>query len=339
MLQKLTKEKRFLQFTKKFYSQQPKVLITGALGQIGTELVSKMRQKYGVNNVIASDVKMPPIKIQNEGPFEFCDVNDETRLEGIVKREKITWILHLAAFLSAAAETHLSASLKLNSTGLHSVLDVAEKYNLRVYVPSSIAALPPTEDTPNIAIQRPRGIYGIGKVYAELLGEYYCYKRNVDFRSIRYPGIISYLTEPGGGTTDYAVDIFYSALKGETYKCYLKPDSRLPMMYMEDCIDATIRLLEAPTDSLNYRTYNISAYSFTPVELTKAIQKHLPDFKISYEIDPVRQFFADTWPKSMNDDDARKDWKHAPNYTLDAMVQDMLEKLSIKLNLKNKFNQ
>lgn len=240
-------------------------------------------------------------------------------------------MIHNAAFLSASAEKNPKAALKLNTTALHNVLSIAEQHKVKVLIPSSIAAFgpdTPLNNTPDFTIQRPRGIYGIGKVYVELLGEYYQQKRGVDFRSLRYPGIISWKTAPGGGTTDYAVDIFYSALRGQEYNCYLKPDTELPMMYMPDCIKATIDLLLAKPEDLKHRTYNVTSFSITPKLLHQAIQKYLPKFTINYKnIDPLRQGFADSWPKSLDDSHARRDWKWKESYALDAMVKDMLENL------------
>lgn len=265
-------------------------------------------------------------------------MNNESSLEAVVKNEKVTWLIHLSAFLSATSEKNVKAALNLNTNGLHNVLAVSEKYNLRVFVPSSIAAFGP--DTPlakvgDFTIQRPRGIYGIGKVYAELLGEYYEQKRNVDFRCLRYPGVISWQTLPGGGTTDYSVDMFHSALKGLVYECYLKPDSLLPMQYMPDTIKATMQFLEADAKSLQHRTYNVTSFSITPEILYGAIKKYIPGFKITYKVDPLRQFFADTWPKVFDDSHARRDWNWKEDYNLDAMVRDMLENLSVKLCVKN----
>jgi threonine 3-dehydrogenase len=270
--------------------------------------------------------------------FILGDSNDEDRLESIVKNEKITWLIHNAAFLSATSEIFPKQALKLNTQGLHNVMSIAEQYKLKVFVPSSIAAFGPDTPlvkTPDFTVQRPRGIYGIGKVYAELLGEYYFQKRGVDFRTLRYPGIISWKTLPGGGTTDYAVDIFHAALKGKVYDCYLKPDTELPMMYMPDCIKATVDLLEADPARLTHRTYNVTSFSVTPKILHAAIQKVIPSFKIQYmNIDPLRQGFADSWPKSLDDSDARRDWKWKEAFGLDAMVKDMLDNLPKMLNNK-----
>lgn len=226
-------------------------------------------------------------------------MNDQDRLNSLVEREKITWMIHNAAFLSATAEKNLKAALKLNCDGLHNVLDTALHYKMRVLIPSSIAAFGPStplDNTPDLTIQRPTSVYGIGKLYVELLGEYYNLKKGnylhivcfimlgVDFRSLRYPGIISYKTLPGGGTTDYAVDIFYYALRGQSYQCYLDANENLPMMYMPDCIKSTVDLMEASNEKLKQRVYNVTAFSFTPAQITKAIQKYIPSFNVTYKI-------------------------------------------------------
>ncbi len=260
-------------------------------------------------------------------PKIIVDAVDPIRLNDIVKNEKIDWLIHNAAFLSAAAERHPNAALQLNTLGLHNVLNAALENNCRVMVPSSIAAFGPStplDNTPDFTIQRPISIYGIGKLYAELLGEYYTLKRGLDFRSLRYPGILSYKTLPGGGTTDYAVWMFLYALRGEHFECYIEKDTPLPMMYMPDCINATISLMEAPTESLKYRTYNVTAFSFTPEQLTNAIKKYVPSFSVSYKPDGLRSVLAKSWPNSLDDSGARRDWAWKEEYNLDAMVKDML---------------
>jgi threonine 3-dehydrogenase len=247
-----------------------------------------LRSKFGRDNVIASDVKVPDVEFLQKGPFVFMDATNGEALHQFVKREEITWIIHNAAFLSAVAERNLPAALKLNTEGLHNILECARQNKCKVLVPSSIAAFGPTtplDNTPNTTIQRPTGIYGIGKVYAEMLGEYYYNKLGVDFRSLRYPGIISWKTLPGGGTTDYSVEMFYYAIEGKPYECFLAPDakSRLPMMYMPDCIKATIGLLEAPDERLKNRVYNVTAFNITPKDLEIAIKKYIPDFQVTYK--------------------------------------------------------
>lgn len=257
-------------------------------------------------------------------PVDACD---GTRLEDIVKGERITWLIHNAAFLSATAERHVKAALQLNCEGLHNVLRVGHEQRCRVFVPSSIAAFgrsTPLDNTPDFTIQRPESIYGIGKMYAELLGEYYHTKRGLDFRSLRYPGIISYKTLPGGGTTDYAVDMFFYALRGEHYECYLTPDVYLPMMYMPDCIKATVDLMEASAEALQHRVFNVTSFSFTPSQLADTIRKYVPSFSVSYVPDNVRQPLAESWPNSLDDSHARQQWKWQEEYGLEEMVKDML---------------
>jgi threonine 3-dehydrogenase len=338
---------KVVHFTKNLISQQHKlfstrptrVLITGSLGQIGSELVDALRSKFGRDNVIASDVKVPDVEFLQKGPFVFMDATNGEALHQFVKREEITWIIHNAAFLSAVAERNLPAALKLNTEGLHNILECARQNKCKVLVPSSIAAFGPTtplDNTPNTTIQRPTGIYGIGKVYAEMLGEYYYNKLGVDFRSLRYPGIISWKTLPGGGTTDYSVEMFYYAIEGKPYECFLAPDakSRLPMMYMPDCIKATIGLLEAPDERLKNRVYNVTAFNITPKDLEIAIKKYIPDFQVTYKPDPLRQGFAESWPKSLDDSEARKDWDWKEDFDLDKMCVDMIENLSKVLKKK-----
>lgn len=324
---------------KKFYSsktENPKILVTGCLGQIGSELIPALREKYGKENVIATDVKLPQdLSFVKEGPFEFLNIGDKRGIERIVENYGINWIIHNAAFVSALAEKRYEEALEMNSVGLHYMMNAAKKYNCRIIVPSSIAAFGPTtplDNTPDFTIQRPNSVYGVGKVYAELLGEYYAFRHNVDFRSLRYPGIISYKTLPGGGTTDYAVDIFHSAIKGEKYKCFLSENVELPMMYMPDCILSTTKLLEADVKSLNgQRTYNVTSFSITPRQLYEAIKKYEPNFEIEYQVDPLRQSFAESWPNSLDDSNARKNWGWKQSFDLDDMVRDMLKNLRIQL--------
>lgn len=308
-----------------------RILITGCMGQIGVELSESLNLKYGKGSVVCTDVSTPTKEALDQfSPFYFCDVNDKERLQTIVNREQVTCIIHNAAFLSAAAEQNVPAAVKLNTIALFNVLDVAQKNHLRVFVPSSIAAFGPStplENTPDVTIQRPTTVYGIGKVYAELMGEYYATKHGLDFRSLRYPGILSYKTKPGGGTTDYAVHMFYYALQGEHYECYLKPDQALPMMYMPDCVRATIEfILDIDEKQLAHRTYNIAAYSFTPKQLEETIRKFVPSFTVSYRPD-FRQGIAESWPRALDDKDARKDWGWKEEYSLEATCRDMLKNL------------
>jgi len=311
-----------------------KVLVTGSLGQIGTELIPVLRKKYGQNNVIATDVRKAP---QDFAPFQYLDVLDANSLSRLVVEHRIDLLIHNTGILSAAGERNPKLAMDINVLGVQNALEVARQHNLKVFIPSSIAAFglsSPKVKTPDLTIMRPSTIYGVTKVYAELLGEYYFSKYGVDFRSIRYPGVISNKALPGGGTTDYAVEIFYEALKTGEYNCFLSADSELPMMYMPDCIKSTIDLIEAPAKDLQSRTYNVTAFSFTPAQLAKSIQKFIPKFTISYKPD-FRQAIADSWPKSLDDSGAKKDWKWKPDFDLDAMTKDMLIQLRAKLQSEN----
>jgi threonine 3-dehydrogenase len=309
-----------------------KVLITGCLGQIGIELGDSLKDLVGEQNVILSDVGTPKQHLlEKPTPFYFCDVVDYKRLQKLVEKHKVTTIIHNAAFLSATAEKNVDDACELNTIGLHNVLSIGAKHRLKVFVPSSIAAFGPTtplEFVPDVTIQRPTTVYGIGKVYAELMGEYYALKMGVDFRSLRYPGIISWKSPPGGGTTDYAVWMFYYALRNEPYECYLKPDQRLPMMYMPDCIKATIDFIFRVDQNklTKQRTYNVTSFSFTPRELENAIKKYIPNFTVTYNPD-FRQGIAESWPRVFDDSNARKDWGWHETYGLDAMVKDMIDNL------------
>ncbi|XP_065843081.1 L-threonine 3-dehydrogenase, mitochondrial-like isoform X2 [Oscarella lobularis] len=272
----------------------PRILITGGLGQLGTELAQCLRSKYGNDNVILSDNKEAESGTSGSGPFIRCDVTDFDYLDGVVKNEGIDWLVHFATLLSAIGEKKVDEAIRVNIGGFHNVLNLTRKYNLRLFCPSTIGAFGPSTpriDTPDLTIQRPNTIYGVSKVHVELLGEYYHQhpEYQVDFRCARFPGILSGNTLPGGGTTDYAVHIFYEAIKRGRYTCYLRPDTRLPMMYIDDCIRGTVEMLHAPSDQLKMRTYNMAAFSFTPDQLVKELQKYVPHLKVDYVIDPVRQ--------------------------------------------------
>ncbi len=309
-----------------------RILITGSLGQIGTELAPYLRKTHGKENVIATDIKKPNNYEEIE-PFYYVDVLDYNNLERIVIEHDIQWVVHNAAILSAVGEKNPQLALKINTEGVKNVLELARKHGLRVYSPSSIAAFGPStpkDYTPDITIMRPTTMYGITKVFLELLGEYYKLKFGVDFRSLRYPGIISSKALPGGGTTDYAVEIFYKAIEEKHYVSFLDKDTMLPMMYMPDCLKATSMLLEAPEEKLSQRVYNVTAFSFTPEQLAEEIRKHIPEFTIEYKPD-YRQEIAETWPRTINDEKARKDWGWEPDYTLERMVEDMLEAIRKKL--------
>lgn len=306
-----------------------KVLVIGAGGQIGSELVLELRKRFGVVNVIASDVKPDCPEILKDGQYKQLDVLQREQVWDFVKEEKVTEVYLLAALLSATAEKHPDFAWKLNMEGLFNILDLAkEKIIEKIFWPSSIAVFGPTtprENTPQKTVMEPSTVYGISKQAGERWCEYYFNNFDVDVRSIRYPGLISYTSLPGGGTTDYAVDIFYHAKKTNTYSCFLKEDTGLPMMYMKDAIRATIELMEAPAEQIKERSsYNLAGISFTPKTLSNEIKKHRPDFKISYAPD-FRQEIADTWPSSINDSDAKKDWGWQEKYQLKEMVEVMLE--------------
>ncbi|VDN06997.1 unnamed protein product [Thelazia callipaeda] len=256
-------------------------------------------------------------------PFYYLDILDQSAISQIVVNHNVDTIIHFSALLSAVGEANVPLALKVNIDGVQNILEVAKL----VFIPSSIGAFGPStplDYTPDICIQRPRTVYGVTKVYAELLGEYYSERFGVDFRSLRFPGIIS-ATKPGGGTTDYAIKIFYDALIDGKHTCYLRNDSRLPMMYDDDCIASIILFLTAPQSKLSHRTYNVTGYSFTPEEITAAIQKVIPKFQIEYEICPVRQKIADSWPKSLDDNCAKKDWGWQPMFDLGATVDIMFD--------------
>ncbi len=315
-----------------------RILVTGALGQIGTELVAALRVRYGAENVIASDVRVPPMEqLATAAPFEFVDVNNLDQVMEIVTRHKVDAIYHLAALLSAIAEAKPQVAWELNMGSVFKMLEVARKHGCALFVPSSIGAFgesTPKANTPQDTLQRPSTMYGVTKVAGELLCDYYYLRFGVDTRGVRFPGLISYLAPPGGGTTDYAVDIFYQALRYQHYTCFLRPDTRLDMMYMPDALDAAIKVMEADAGRLRHRNaFNVTGMNFTPEELAAAIRVHIPEFRIDYEIDPVRQAIADSWPESLDDSAARAEWDWSPRYDLAAMVEDMLRNLRPRLKL------
>jgi nucleoside-diphosphate-sugar epimerase len=307
-----------------------KILITGACGQLGSELTAELRRKHGAESVIASDIREPNAQL-GEGPFEHLDVMDAERLEAVVERHQITVIYHLAALLSASAEKNIDLAWKLNMDGLLNVLKLARDKKLeRIFWPSSIAVFGPDavkQDTPQNSSTNPTTVYGITKVAGEQWCAYFHRKFGVDVRSLRYPGLIGYKSLPGGGTTDYAVDIYHKALADETFICFLESDSALPMMYMADAVKATIDLMEASAEKISIRTsYNVAAISFTPEEIAHSIRKMIPDFKITYKPD-YRQDIASSWPDSIDDSAARTDWGWKHLYNLDLMTQDILQNL------------
>lgn len=306
-----------------------KILVIGSSGQIGTELVQALRDIYGVDAVIASDIKVT--EQAKEGPFEVIDIMNAKQLGEIVKRHQITEVYLLAALLSATAEKMPKLGWDLNMQGLFNVLDLAkEKLIQKIYWPSSIAVFGPNtpkDNTPQYTIMEPSTVYGISKQAGERWCEYYFNKYNVDVRSLRYPGLISWKSAPGGGTTDYAVHIFHQALKTGTYECFLSENSTLPMMYMPDAIKATIGIMQADPKKVKIRSsYNLAGYSFSPKDIALEIQKYVPGFKISYQPDS-RQQIADSWPKSIDASEAAAHWGWKPEYDLAATVKDMMENL------------
>nr|XP_020634479.1 L-threonine 3-dehydrogenase, mitochondrial-like [Pogona vitticeps]XP_020634481.1 L-threonine 3-dehydrogenase, mitochondrial-like [Pogona vitticeps] len=307
-------------------TDHPRVLITGGLGQLGVGLAKLLRKHFGKNNVILSDIRKPPDLDFYSGPFIYSDILDYKNLREIVVNNRITWLFHYSALLSAVGEANVPLARSVNITGLHNILDIAAEHGLRLFVPSTIGAFGPTSPrnpTPDLCVQRPRTIYGVSKVHAELMGEYYHYRYGLDFRCLRYPGIISADTQPGGGTTDYAVQIFHDAVKTGKFQCNLKPDTRLPMMYINDCLRATLEVMEAPAERLSMRTYNISAMSFTPEQLVQEVQKHVPELQVTYNVDAVRQAIADSWPMIFDDSNARQDWGWKHEYDLPELVNTM----------------
>lgn len=312
-----------------------KILVTGATGQIGSELVPALRDRYGSENVIAAGHSREPSKaFLHGGPYCSIDVRNRDALLSAVRKYKINTLYHLASILSAKAEENPGLAWDVNMKGLMNALDAARETNCSFFFPSSIGAFgpdTPPDNTPQDTIQRPSTIYGITKISGELLCDYYWRKYGVDTRGVRYPGLISYVTPPGGGTTDYAVEIFYSALKEKKYECFLEKNTRLDMMYMPDAITAAINLMEADLGHLKHRNaFNITAMSITPGELASQIQKFIPDFVINYMVDPLRQAIAESWPRHMDDSAAREEWGWAPTYGLSEMTRDMIEKLSAK---------
>ncbi len=311
------------------------ILVIGSAGQIGSELVPELRKRYGQGNVVAGIRKTrPPREVFEAGPVEMVDITDGSRIYEAVKKHKIDTIYNLAALLSVAAENRPLDAWRVGIDGLLNVLEVARQCRCSVFTPSSIGSFGPStplDNTPQDTIQRPGTIYGISKVAGELLSDYYFERYGVDTRSVRYPGIISNVTPPGGGTTDYAVEIFYAALVGKTFHCPLKSGTYLDMMYMPDCLQAAIQLMEADPDGLKHRnSFNVSAMSFAPEIIEAEIKKHIPAFRMVYEVDPVKQKIAESWPDRMDDTCARQEWGWRPTYDLEMMTRDMLTVLGRK---------
>ena len=307
------------------------ILVLGASGQIGTELTQKLRLLYGNTNVIASDIREGSKEMMNSGPFEIIDATDKAAILQVIQKYNVTQVYLLAAMLSATAEKRPQMAWNLNMNSLLAVLDLAkEKHIKQIYWPSSIAVFGPTtpkENTPQKTVMEPSTVYGISKVSGEFWCNYYYEKFGVDVRSLRYPGIISWKTKPGGGTTDYAVDIYFKALENKKYECFLSENTRLPMMYMDDAVNATIELMQAKFEDVKIRNgYNLAAIDFTPKEIAAEIKKYIPDFKISYKTD-FRQKIADSWPSSIDDSQARKDWGWQHKFDLKSMTKDILKNL------------
>lgn len=309
-----------------------KILITGALGQIGSELTRALREKYGVENVIATNnVDDGRSAIPQEGPFELLDVTDYERFLEVARSHEVDTLIHLAALLSAVAESNPQLAWKINMDGTMNALEVARTQELLFFTPSSIGAFGPStpkEQTPQVTVQRPTTMYGLNKVTGELLCDYYYERFGVDTRGVRFPGLISYLTPPGGGTTDYAIDICFKAQAENRYECPLGPNTRLDMMYMPDAIKAIIDLLEADGSKLkNRNAYNISSMNFTPAEMAAAIKAIKPDFEITYNVNPVLQKIADSWPDSLDPSCAIAEWEFTYDYDLPEMLADMFAHL------------
>lgn len=310
-----------------------RILVTGACGQIGSELVTKLRSVYGERNVIATDIR----EVEGEtdkGPFEIVDVTDEQRIYEIAKHYQVDTVMHLAALLSATAEKMPKKAWDINMGGLVNTLEVARELDLQFFTPSSIGAFGPTtpkDNTPQDTLQRPTTMYGVNKVSGELLCDYYYQRFGVDTRGVRFPGLISYVAPPGGGTTDYAVEIYYEAVKQKSYTSYIAEGTYMDMMYMPDALEAIVQLMEANPEKLIHRNaFNISSISAEPMDFAKAIQKQIPEFKLAFDVDPVRQKIADSWPNSIDSSVAQAEWGFKAQYDMDRMTKEMLEKIAEK---------
>ncbi|WP_028988404.1 L-threonine 3-dehydrogenase [Thermicanus aegyptius] len=311
-----------------------RILVTGALGQIGSELVMVLRDVYGAENVLATDVRRGDREVMESGPFELLDVMDRKRMGELAENYKVDTIIHLAALLSATAEKDPLRAWNLNMGGLLNALEVARERNAQFFTPSSIGSFGPTtpkEQTPQVTIQRPTTMYGINKVAGELLCDYYYLKYGVDTRGLRFPGLISYKTSPGGGTTDYAVEIYEGAVRKGEYISYIAKGTFMDMMYMSDAIKAVITLMEADGKRLKHRNaYNVTAMSVDPESIAAEIRKWIPEFRLSYQVDPIRQAIAESWPNSMDVTAAMEEWGFKAEYDLSRMTEEMIKKLKEK---------
>ena len=313
------------------------ILVIGGTGQIGSELTMKLRGIYGDGHVVCGYIPnaAPKGELLESGPAEIVDITDARQIADVVKKHDIDSIYNLAALLSAVAEARPQLAWNIGVNGLYNALEVSREHNCALFTPSSIGSFglsTPHVKTPQDTVQRPQTIYGVTKVTGELLSDYYAKRFGVDTRSVRFPGLISYTTPPGGGTTDYAVDIYYSAVKGETFKCPLKPGTFMDMMYMPDALRAAVEIMEADPSRLVHRnSFNIASMSFDPEIIYNKIKEYIPDFSMEYDLDPLRQSIADSWPDSLDDTCARTEWDWMPEYDLDAMSKDMIKNLRVKL--------
>jgi nucleoside-diphosphate-sugar epimerase len=311
-----------------------KIIITGALGQIGSELIVKLRSIYGADNVLATDIRKTDSPVVNSGPFEILDVMDAERMHTLAKDFGADTMMHMAALLSATAEAKPLLAWNLNMGGLVNALETSRDLGLQFFTPSSIGAFGPStpkKNTPQDTLQRPTTMYGVNKVAGELLCDYYFQKLGVDTRGVRFPGLISYVTPPGGGTTDYAVDIYYKALETGKYTSYIEQGTYMDMMYMPDALQAIVDLMEADASKLEHRNaFNVTAMSFEPEQIAASIRKHIPNFELSYDVDSIRQGIANSWPDAIDATAAKNEWGFKAQYDLDSMTKDMLDKLAQK---------
>lgn len=315
-----------------------KIMVTGALGQIGSELITKLRKEYGDDNVLATDIRRDEKQITGAGPFEVLDVTDAEKMHTIAKDFGADTMMHMAALLSATAEANPLFAWNLNMGGLMNALEVSRELEMQFFTPSSIGAFGPStpkKNTPQDTLQRPTTMYGVNKVSGELLCDYYFERFGLDTRGVRFPGLISNVAKPGGGTTDYAVEIYYKALEDGRYTSYIAEGTYMDMMYMPDALQAIVDLMEADPAKLQHRNaFNVTAMSFEPSQIAASIQKVMPNFKMTYDVDPVRQAIADSWPDAIDATAAKDEWGFKTTYDLDKMTADMLEKLKVKLALK-----